>query len=481
MILSGLSVFVVLASGPAAAAGPFRSLRIGINPLVITTLNPLKVTLADEYVVVYNVYSTLITYDKTYHAIPDLATQWTLAPDNRTWTFDLVRDAYFTSPLSPGDRSHPVTADDVVYSFQLQSATKGSILHSYTTAITSVTKTGAYQVQIVTNGPFAGMYSAASAIPILPQYIWSTYAKPLNAPIKYPVGSGAMYYDYTNTTTTTLVLRKNPNYYGLQYCCEESRPDEVRYISYSGSTTMVNDFLTGATTLDALIGIDPSDYQVGLTTWNPKWAVSLGFVGEISINVITPALAAAYGYTYTANPILLNDTFRLAVAMSIDKQKLVSDALLGDGNVADTLVPDVNPWHYSVPPSDQYRFDPPAARALLNSQGWVYDSAGATKPSATPLYRKDTAGNLVDGLSVRFYTLNTRPQWEIAAREIVAWLAQAGIQTTDRLGRTSPGYGLYNTNQMGGYWLRATYQIWRWGWVFPPASRPASGLLQVWQ
>src|SRR2546428_10762378 len=186
MILAGLGVFVVLASGPAAAAGPFRSLRIGINPLVITTLNPLKITLADEYVVVYNVYSTLITYDKAYHAIPDLATHWSLAPDNQTWTFDLVQGAYFTSPLSPGDRSHPVTADDVVYSFQLQSATKGSILHSYTAAITSVTKTGPNQVQIVTNGPFAGMYSAASAIPILPQYIWSGYAKPVNAPIKYP-------------------------------------------------------------------------------------------------------------------------------------------------------------------------------------------------------------------------------------------------------------------------------------------------------
>jgi len=93
MILSGLSVFVVRASGPAAAAGPFRSLRIGINPLVITTLNPLKITLADEYVVVYNVYSTLITYDKTYHAIPDLATHWSLAPDNQTWTFDLVQGA----------------------------------------------------------------------------------------------------------------------------------------------------------------------------------------------------------------------------------------------------------------------------------------------------------------------------------------------------------------------------------------------------
>src|SRR3989441_563083 len=242
---------------------------------------------------------------------------------------------------------------------------------------------------------------------------------------------------------------------------------------------MVNDFLTGATTLDALIGIDPSDYKVGLNTWSPKWAVSLGFVGEISINVITPALAAAYGYAYTTNPVLLNDTFRHAVAMSIDKQKLVDDALLGYGNVADTLVPDVNPWHHSIPASQQYKFDPAAARALLNSQGWVYDGTGANKPGATPLYRKDATGRLIDGLVVRFYTLNTRPQWEIAGRDIVAWLAQAGIQTTDRLGRTSPGYGLYNTNQMSGYWLSADYDMWLWDWIFTPASDPSLDVLEV--
>src|SRR5712692_9934023 len=154
MVLSGLTAFVLLASGPAAAAAPFRSLRIGINPLVITTLNPLKITLADEYVVVYNVYSTLITYDKNYHPIPDLATHWTLASDNRTWTFDLVQNAYFTSPLSPGDRSHPVTADDVVYSYQLMYDTKGSVFSSYAnkSVIKSISKTGTYQFQIVTNG-----------------------------------------------------------------------------------------------------------------------------------------------------------------------------------------------------------------------------------------------------------------------------------------------------------------------------------------
>src|SRR2546428_4912901 len=143
--------------------------------------------------------------------------------------------------------------------------------------------------------------------------------------------------------------------------------------------------------------------------------------------------------------------------MSIDKQKLVDDALLGYGNAADTLVPDVNPWHYGIPASQQYRFDPAAARALLNSQGWVYDSTGANKPGATPLYRKDTAGNLVDRLSVRFYTLNTRPQWEIAARDIVAWLAQAGNQDPDSLARTHPGVGHLHHASEGGHWLSADY------------------------
>ena len=102
---------------------------------------------------------------------------------------------------------------------------------------------------------------------------------------------------------------------------EEGQADGGVLLTQSGSlvyyVSMTNDvfayFLTGATTLDALIGIDPSDYKVGLNTWSPKWAVSLGFVGEISINVITPQVAALYGYSVPPNePVLTNDTFRHA-------------------------------------------------------------------------------------------------------------------------------------------------------------------------
>jgi len=476
-----LTAFAAVLTVPARvdAANPtaFRSLRFGILNLAITTLNPMKITLNDEYVVVYNVFSTLISYDKSYNPVPDLASSWSLAPDNVTWTFNLVHDAYFTDPTAPSDRSHPVTSADVVYSYQVEMATKGSILNSYTEQLAGVSAVDTYTVQMVTKQPYAAMYSTASAIPILPQYIWSGYNQPLNAPIKYPVGSGAMYYDNANTTSNVLVLRKNPNYFGLADYCQEVRPDEVRYISYSDPGQMVTDFTTGANTLDGIISPDPTSYLAsnGLGNWAPKWAVDLGFVSEFAINVITPQIAAAYGYRYTANPVLLNETFRLAVAMSIDKPQLIADALKGLGNVADTLVPDTNPWHYDIPANQEYQFNPTAARQMLNAAGWKYDVNGNLNPDATPLA---LAGGQMP-LKVRFYTLNTAPEWETAAIDIVKWLAQAGIQTTDRLGNTNPGYGLYSINQMSGYWLSADYDMWFWDWIFTPASDPSVDVLEV--
>lgn len=477
-ILMAFTTLVVVPGRAAAATPmPFRSMRIGVLNLAITTLNPLKITLNDEYVVVYNVYSTLVSYDKHYNPVPDLAKSWSLAPDNVTWTFNLVHDAYFTDPTAPSSQAHPVTAADVVYSYQLQMSTSGSILHSYTQQIASVKALDTYTVQIVTKQPYAAMYSTTSALPILPQYIWSGYTKPLNAPIKYPVGSGPMYYDVTNTTSSVLVLRKNPNYYGLSDYCVEVRPDEVRYISYSDPGQMVTQFTSGADTLDAIISPDPTSYLSpnGLGTWSPKWAVDLGFVGEFSINVITPQIAAQYGYKYTANPVLLNPAFRQAVAMSINKQALVDDALKGLGHVADTLVPDSNPWHFGIPSGQQYQFDPAAARKLLNDAGWAYDVNGNPNVNATPLARQ--GGQMP--LTLRFYTLNTAPEWETAAIDIVKWLAQAGIQTTDKLGNTNPGYGLYSINQMSGYWLSADYDMWLWDWIFTPASDPSVDVLEV--
>lgn len=466
---------------PAKAQAPFRSLRIGVGEdnLQVQTFNPLKFTLLYEFVVVYNVYSTLITYDKSYKVVPDLAYEWTLEPDNTNWTFKLVENAYFTDPANPGDRSHPVTANDVAFTVNLLINTPNNYWENYVENITTVEAVDTYTVRLGFNEPLGIMTSVASGFPILPEYVWSGVANPINYRNDVPIGSGAMYYDATNTTTTALILRKNPNYYGDSMYCQSSRPDEVRYLSYLSSADMVADFLSGAGRLDIIDHIAPTEYvsAAALGDWSPKWAVDTGFVGEIAVNVMTPEIRQSFQQYRPGsnNQLLLDYTVRKAIAMSINKPGLVANALLGLGEPADTLVPSSNPWHYDIPANEEFPFDTAAARALLNAAGWTYNAAGTLDPTATPLYK---AGG-TDPLIFKFYTLNTAVQWDIAARNITGWLRETGIQTTDRLGNTNPGYGLYSINQMNGYWYQADYDLWLWDWIFTPVSDPSLDIMSV--
>jgi peptide/nickel transport system substrate-binding protein len=480
LILSALVGALTLGARTTSAAGshPFRSLRIGTQAWTVTTLNPNAMTLVDEYIVVYSVYSTLLTRDKGYHITGDLAYSWSVAPDNVTWTFNLVHGAYFIDPANPSDRSHPVTATDVVFSYNLEINNESSILNTYTADIVNITALDTYTVQIVTDVPVATMSATAANIPIFPEYVWSSISDPVGTSPPNPIGSGGFYYDYQNSTASLAVLRKNPAYYWDQYYCSVVRPDEIRFISYTNPTQMVSDFQSGANQLNTIIGVDPTTYTTTLKDWNPKWAVDQGFVGEIAINAMTNAMRSTLNQTQfgsgTNNQILAtNWTVRWAIAMSINKTALLQDALLGLGAVGDTLVPDTNPWHYAIPDQYQYHFDTAAARRMLNDAGWKYDASGNLNPGATPLYQ---AGG-TNPLKFRFYTLNTEDWWKAAAQDIVTWLGEAGIQTTDLHG--TPGYGAYSINQMSGYWLAADYDFWLWDWVFTPASDPSADILEV--
>lgn len=487
-LLIGMIFTVLIAlPGPAAAATtPYRVLRIGSTGLEVHNLNPNAMTLVMEYTVNFNVYSTLITYDANYHVKGDLAYSWGVASDNVTWTLNLVHNAYFTNPDNPADRSHPATADDVVFTYQIQQNTTASIFNSYTTEIANIWKVDNYTVKLQTKAPFAAIYSTLSAVPILPQYLWSTVSNivtrmPSAAP--YPLGSGAMFYDHTNSSISSgpIILKRNPNYYGPQYYCQSSRPNEVRVLFYSTPTSMTSDFLSGSSKLDAIIDVDGLDYQRNIpasgTNGFYKWAVDGGFVAEIAVNVMTPQIRSLLTQFKTGynNPLLLNDTVRLAIAMSINKSALITYGLQGIGSVADTLVPGANPWHYAIPASDQYKFDPAAARARLNSQGWSFDSSGASNPSATPLYQ--SGGK--NGLVFRLYTPDNHPEFAPMVANMTSWLGQAGIQTTDDKGSYTPGYAIKSLPFMDSAWKAGDYDIWLWDWVFSPVSDPSLDVLQV--
>src|SRR6266550_5238350 len=189
----------------ARAPPTVRALRIGLSGQTPKSLNPNVFTLTLEFVVVYNVYSTLATRDGAYHVVGDLANKWEVASDNITWTFHLVHNAYFTDPANPTDRSHPVTADDVVFSYNMVNVHNGSVLNSYVSEVDNVTKIDTYTVQIVTTEPFAAIDSMLTAVTIFPKYLWESITDPIaNAP-PVIVGSGPC------TLTRTATSRADPS------------------------------------------------------------------------------------------------------------------------------------------------------------------------------------------------------------------------------------------------------------------------------
>lgn len=474
--------FVLLSSRPAAVT---RALRIGVSGQDAATLNPNAITLALEFIVVYNVYSTLATRDGRYHVVGDLSNAWEVAADDITWTFDLVHNAFFTDPARPTDRSHPVTADDVVFSYDLVKTHDGSVLNSYVSEVVSVTKIDTYTVQIVTTGPFAAIDSMLTTVTIFPKYLWQNITDPVANSPAVLIGSGALYYDPNSALTSgPIILKRSPLYYGDAEYCQFSRPDEVRFIFFTSAGQMASSFTSGSDDLDLIYNIPAPVYLSGLTPGSGqtivKRAVSGGFVGEISLNQMTPTLRAAYPDYQNAsmpnNPLLLDATVRRAIAMSIDKAAIVQYAYLGLATVADTLVPASNPWHYTIPAADRFVFDTTAARQLLNDAGWNYTSAGGpATPTTTPLYK--VGGT--DPLRFRFYTPDSHTEFAVASANITGWLRETGIETVDSQGSATPGYEVKSLNSMNDIWFAADFDIWLWDWIFSPVSDPSTDVLQV--
>jgi peptide/nickel transport system substrate-binding protein len=97
----------------AEAQGRKDVLVIGMATSDLISLDPAKAFEFSGVGIVSQVYDRLLDFPPGKYDVPEasLATSWEVSEDGRTWSFHLRKDAKFHS-------GNPVTADDVVYSFQ---------------------------------------------------------------------------------------------------------------------------------------------------------------------------------------------------------------------------------------------------------------------------------------------------------------------------------------------------------------------------
>ncbi len=151
VILTGL---VLSAGSPVFAQSRADVLVIGMAISEITSLDPAKSFEFAGTGVVSQVYDRLLDFPAGRYDKPEpwLAESWKVSADGLVWTFNLRKDAKFHS-------GNPVTADDVVYSFQRVIQLKDQpafILTQFGLTPESIRALDKYTVQITVPKKYAG-------------------------------------------------------------------------------------------------------------------------------------------------------------------------------------------------------------------------------------------------------------------------------------------------------------------------------------
>jgi len=406
-----VAVLLALVAGAALCAPPARAAaspspapvtyRIGIGQ-DCDGMNPFASWSGISWECFRLGYDFLTWYDAEYEPVPDVATAWETSEDGRTWTFHIREGMKWHDGM-------PLTARDVAFTYNLILDTQHWSYIQYLTGVTSVTAPDDATVVITTSEPNAGML--ALYIPILPQHVWEkvdpdhleTYD---NVPF---VGSGP--FRVTELEKSRWVkLQANPEY--PSELGGAPNLDEVYFVINQNTDAMIEDYRAGS--LDAVVDF-PATYQKVLAEAPGTTAVAAPAVGfhELGFNCWKSAKSKG-------DPLLRDPVIRQAVHWAIDKKKIVATSMAGLAEPGTSLISVAQgAWHWDVPEDGQFRYDPVRAKRMLEDAGYSDRNGDGVRENATG-----------HELSFRLVALSEYPEDQAAAKMIVSWCRDVGIELT---------------------------------------------------
>lgn len=286
------------------------------------------------------IFSGLLRYNKDLELEPDLATSWDISEDQKTYTFYLRNNTLWQD-------GEPLTADDVVFTYQsIKDADFKSPLLISIRGV-DVEKVDDLTVRFTLPQPYPSFLDVLTA-GILPEHIWGEIPA-VNANLtEYnlkPIGSGPWEFKsfskdkLGNIKSYTIV--PNPDYYG-----QKSYLQQITFKFYPDFQTAV-----GAFKSHAIQGISflPKELKSDLT-------------GQKNLKYYSfdlPQYTAIF-INQKKNEALKSKNVRRALAESIDKNKIVSDALQLEGAIIDGPIfpvpltgDDTKPITYNVDDANQ--------------------------------------------------------------------------------------------------------------------------------
>lgn len=371
----GIVLALILAVVSTACSQPQDDVAEA-RPLVIgATLEPdgLDMTTVagagTPFVLLRNVYETLIELDGEGAFKPLLASEWTISDDLLEYTFTLDPAAKFASGAD-------MVAQDVVDSFERSrsEAATGSIRAKWD-PVDTIEAIDEDKVLVTLSQPSnMWLYDIAgpAGIVVDPSGVDTLDTQ--------PAGSGPFTFiawDQGNT----LKLQGNPDYWGTA-----TRFGEVTFQYYADPNAMNTAMLSGQLDIISNLTVPQS---IGQFEDEERFTIHEGTTdGEVVL-----------GFNHRV-PALQDLRVRQAINHAIDREALVDSAWGGKGPLIGSMVPPTDPWYEDL--SDTYPYDPEKAKELLAEAGYA------------------------TGLSLRL-RIPTLPYGPPAARFIQAQLGEVGI------------------------------------------------------
>jgi peptide/nickel transport system substrate-binding protein len=307
-------------------------------------------------------YDTLMQVGLDGEPMPWLAEETDLSEDGLTYTLTL------TDGVTWHD-GEQLTSADVAFSVQYyrDTGTAGRFLRDLNAVDTVDTPDDRTVVfNLAETDPSFELRTLAD-VPILPEHIWSSIDEPDTAPFTEETSVGSGPYRLVSVDPgQSYEFQANENYF-------KGAPsvDTIVVVQLADQAGALSSLRSDA--IDAIVGT-VSPEQVDLLD------------GQQGLQVIQgPEFSSTLLAFDTQKPPFDDPTVRQAIALAIDRQKIVDDVYLGQAvpGVAGWLHPD-SAWNSDDAPATEY--DPTAANAMLDAAGMVdSNDDGVREMDGSPL------------------------------------------------------------------------------------------------
>ncbi len=340
-------------------------------------------------------YSTLFSYDdETGNYDPLLADNWCytdkqgnrLTKDDGSIDYDLVAQTYREEQeLSDTNRKkymvvrvelnknakwsdgEPVTVDDIYFSLDLCANNKLSnhagalawvsdLKHKYEDGVKKSDGLFTYDynpnnypisedekdtvIYMHVNTVMGAVASLFTTVLMLPKHVWEPVISenmPINSTTpnvalsdlyKNPIGCGPYTLDIEGTNSAQITLKKNPDYFlKAEDGSDLYKVDNIKFILYQEQNVAIFAIKKGY--IDILDCSIPANYG---TLFEKEKNIEVFSVPNLYVNTLVLNLNPVDGQKNKIRDLLSHSDFRRAVALAINQEELISDALDGAGS-----------------------------------------------------------------------------------------------------------------------------------------------------